>query len=50
MQPPALIFDLGKVLAKQIIPELEADIEHELGHDSSTNALIRRFRAMRSAG
>ncbi len=42
--------ELGKVLAKQIIPELEADVEHELGHDSSTNALIRRYRAMRSAG
>ncbi len=42
--------ELGKVLAKQIIPELEADTEPELGHDSSTNALIRRYRAMRSAG
>ena len=42
--------ELGKVLAKQIIPELEADSEPELGHDSSTNALIRRYRAMRSAG
>jgi glucose-6-phosphate isomerase len=40
--------ELGKVLAKQIIPELESD--SELGHDSSTNALIRRYRAMRSAG
>jgi glucose-6-phosphate isomerase len=40
--------ELGKVLAKQIIPELESDTE--LGHDSSTNALIRRYRAMRSAG
>ncbi len=37
--------ELGKVLAKQIIPELES--ETELGHDSSTNALIRRYRAMR---
>jgi glucose-6-phosphate isomerase len=42
--------ELGKVLAKQIIPELEADSEPDLGHDSSTNALIRRYRAMRSAG
>ena len=42
--------ELGKVLAKQIIPELGADTEPELGHDSSTNALIRRYRAMRSAG
>jgi glucose-6-phosphate isomerase len=40
--------ELGKVLAKQIIPELESDTE--LGHDSSTNALIRRYRAMKSAG
>jgi glucose-6-phosphate isomerase len=40
--------ELGKVLAKQIIPELESDTE--LGHDSSTNALIRRYRSMRSAG
>ena len=37
--------ELGKVLARQIIPELES--ETELGHDSSTNALIRRYRAMR---
>ena len=37
--------ELGKVLAKQIIPELES--ETELGHDSSTNVLIRRYRAMR---
>jgi glucose-6-phosphate isomerase len=39
--------ELGKVLAKQIIPELEAETEPELSHDSSTNALIRRYRAMR---
>jgi glucose-6-phosphate isomerase len=37
--------ELGKVLAKQIIPELES--ESELSHDSSTNELIRRYRAMR---
>ncbi len=42
--------ELGKVLAKQIIPELEAGTEPELGHDSSTNTLIRRYRAMRSTG
>jgi glucose-6-phosphate isomerase len=36
--------ELGKVLAKAIIPELEAAEESELGHDSSTNALIRRYR------
>ena len=36
--------ELGKVLAKAIIPELE-DGSAELGHDSSTNALIKRYRA-----
>ncbi|HET7743851.1 MAG TPA: glucose-6-phosphate isomerase [Gaiellaceae bacterium] len=39
--------ELGKVLAKRIIPELEAPTEPELGHDSSTNALIRRYRTLR---
>jgi glucose-6-phosphate isomerase len=39
--------ELGKALAKRIAPELEAQDEPELGHDSSTNALIRRYRAMR---
>ena len=39
--------ELGKVLAKRIIPELEAEDEPDLQHDSSTNALIRRYRAMR---
>ena len=39
--------ELGKVLAKRIIPELESETEPELQHDSSTNALIRRYRAMR---
>ncbi len=37
--------ELGKVLAQKIIPELSS--EDELGHDSSTNALIRRYRTMR---
>ena len=37
--------ELGKVLAVAIIPELESDSEPELDHDSSTNALIRRYRA-----
>ena len=41
--------ELGKVLAKKIIPELEADEEPKLEHDSSTNALIRRYRAAREA-
>jgi glucose-6-phosphate isomerase len=39
--------ELGKVLAKAIIPELESDSEPELRHDSSTNALIRRYRSER---
>ncbi len=39
--------ELGKVLAKRIIPELEAVEEPDLQHDSSTNALIRRYRQMR---
>ena len=38
--------ELGKSLAQRIIPELEPG-EPELGHDSSTNALIRRFRRQR---
>jgi glucose-6-phosphate isomerase len=40
--------ELGKVLAKQIIPELKGDHELELSHDSSTNALIRRYRALKT--
>jgi glucose-6-phosphate isomerase len=39
--------ELGKSLAKQIIPELESETEPQLAHDSSTNALIHRYRAMR---
>jgi glucose-6-phosphate isomerase len=39
--------ELGKVLAKAIIPELESETEPELRHDSSTNALIRRYRSER---
>ena len=39
--------ELGKVLAAAIIPELAADDEPVLDHDASTNALIRRYRAMR---
>ncbi|HEU4598800.1 MAG TPA: glucose-6-phosphate isomerase [Solirubrobacterales bacterium] len=41
--------ELGKVLAKAIIPELTAAAEPELGHDSSTNALIRRYRSQKRA-
>jgi glucose-6-phosphate isomerase len=37
--------ELGKVLAKRIADELDAETEPELKHDSSTNALIRRYRA-----
>jgi glucose-6-phosphate isomerase len=40
--------ELGKVLAVQIIPELESGTEPELAHDSSTNALIRRYRSLKS--
>jgi glucose-6-phosphate isomerase len=36
--------ELGKVLAQRIIPELESEKEPSLGHDSSTNNLIRRYR------
>jgi glucose-6-phosphate isomerase len=36
--------ELGKVLALRIIPELKAEAEPEAAHDSSTNALIRRYR------
>ena len=39
--------ELGKALASRIIPELASAQEPELAHDSSTNALIRRYRAMR---
>ena len=39
--------ELGKVLATRIIPELESKGEPELGHDSSTNALIHRYRMLR---
>jgi glucose-6-phosphate isomerase len=39
--------ELGKALAKRIVPELQSGTEPELDHDSSTNALIRRYRALR---
>jgi glucose-6-phosphate isomerase len=39
--------ELGKALAVRIIPELESRDEPQLSHDSSTNALIRRYRSMR---
>jgi glucose-6-phosphate isomerase len=39
--------ELGKVLAQRIIPELTNKTEPKLDHDSSTNALIRRYRKFR---
>jgi glucose-6-phosphate isomerase len=39
--------ELGKALAQRIIPELTGDAEPELAHDSSTNALIRRYRSLK---
>jgi glucose-6-phosphate isomerase len=39
--------ELGKQLAQRIVPELESEQEPRLDHDSSTNALIRRYRARR---
>jgi len=39
--------ELGKVLATQIIPELTSTEEPDLAHDSSTNALIRRYRSLK---
>jgi hypothetical protein len=38
--------ELGKALARRIIPELESKSELNLGHDSSTNNLIRRYRKL----
>jgi glucose-6-phosphate isomerase len=40
--------ELGKALAQRIIPELESARELELDHDSSTNALIRRYRKLKA--
>ena len=40
--------ELGKVLAKRITSELVSEAEPELHHDSSTNALIQRYRRFRS--
>jgi glucose-6-phosphate isomerase len=42
--------ELGKALAQRIIPELESAREPELRHDSSTNALIRRYRKLKGGG
>ena len=40
--------ELGKVLAARIIPELTSAAEPDLAHDSSTNALIRHYRSLKS--
>jgi glucose-6-phosphate isomerase len=40
--------ELGKVLAVKILPELTSAAEPAPGHDSSTNALIRRYRALKA--
>jgi glucose-6-phosphate isomerase len=42
--------ELGKALAVAIIPELQAEEEPDLSHDSSTNTLIRRYRQARLEG
>jgi glucose-6-phosphate isomerase len=36
--------ELGKALAQAIVPQLESAADPKLEHDSSTNALIRRYR------
>jgi glucose-6-phosphate isomerase len=41
--------ELGKVLAQRIVPELESAQEPALGHDTSTNNLIRRYRKLKGA-
>jgi glucose-6-phosphate isomerase len=40
--------ELGKVLAVKIIPELTSEAEPALPHDSSTNTLIRKYRALKA--
>jgi glucose-6-phosphate isomerase len=40
--------ELGKVLAKRIIDELEGGDQAQLSHDSSTNTLIKRYLAHRA--
>jgi glucose-6-phosphate isomerase len=42
--------ELGKVLAQRIVPELESKTEPKLGHDSSTNNLIHRYRKLKDEG
>ena len=40
--------ELGKVLAQRILPQLESASEPNLNHDSSTNALIQRYRKLKT--
>ena len=42
--------ELGKQLANRIVPELQSEVAPDLQHDSSTNALIRRYRAVADLG
>jgi glucose-6-phosphate isomerase len=39
--------ELGKVLAQLMIPELDSTAEPQLGHDRSTNNLIRHYRTLK---
>jgi glucose-6-phosphate isomerase len=41
--------ELGKALAQRMVPELETATEPTLTHDSSTNALIRRYRKLKGS-
>src|SRR2546422_5624968 len=41
--------ELGKALAQRIIPQVESATELRLEHDSSTNALIRRYRKLKGS-
>jgi glucose-6-phosphate isomerase len=41
--------ELGKALAQKIIPQLESADESKLEHDSSTNALIQRYRKLKAS-
>jgi glucose-6-phosphate isomerase len=41
--------ELGKALAQRLIPQLESPTEPKLEHDSSTNALIRRYRKLKES-
>ena len=41
--------EIGKALAQRIIPEVESQEEPRLGHDSSTNTLIQRYRKLKEA-